>query len=126
MFYSKFCLGGIMKFSKDHAWVKEDGTVGVSDYAQKQLKDIVFIELPEKGRKLEKGKQAASIESVKSVSDVISPVSGEVIEVNEALKDDPTLVNKDSEGNGWLFKVKIENKDELNDLIEEEEYKKKQ
>ncbi len=116
-----------MKFSKDHTWVKVEGGIGVcgiSDYAQKQLKDIVFIELPEKGKKLEQGKQAASIESVKSVSDVISPVSGEVVEVNDALKDDPTLVNKDASGKGWIFKVKIEEKGELDKLMTEEDYKK--
>ena len=115
------------KFSKDHTWVKVEndiGIVGISDYAQKQLKDIVFIEMPEKGKKLEKGKTAASIESVKSVSDFISPVSCEVTEVNESLKSDPTLINKDSQDKGWIFKVKIENKDELNQLMTEEEYNK--
>jgi len=117
----------MLKFSKDHAWVKVDdniGTVGISDYAQKQLKDVVFVELPEKGKKVEKDKMAASIESVKSVSDINSPVSGEVIEINESLKDDPTLINKDSQGKGWLFKVKMEKKEELDSLITEGEYKK--
>ncbi len=108
-----------MKFSKDHTWVNEDGKVGISDYAQKQLKDIVFVELPEKGKKVEKGKQVATIESVKSVSDVISPVSGEVIEVNESLQEDPTIINSDCYGKGWLFKVKVEESD---DLMTEEEY----
>ena len=116
-----------MKFSKDHSWVKVEGDVaivGISDYAQKQLKDIVFVELPEKGKKVEKGKMAASIESVKSVSDFNSPVSGEVVDVNESLKKDPTLINKDSQGKGWLFKVKIDKKGELDNLMTEEEYNK--
>lgn len=117
----------MVKFSKDHSWVKVEGEIGVcgiTDYAQKQLKDIVFVELPEKGKKLEKGKAVASIESVKSVSDIISPVSGEIVEVNESLKNQPELINKDSMGEGWIFKVKIEDKEELNNLMTEEEYNK--
>lgn len=118
----------MLKFSKDHTWVKLEGDigiVGISDYAQKQLKDIVFVELPEKGGKVEKGKTIATIESVKSVSDIVSPVSGEVVEVNDKLKEDPTLINKDSQGEGWIFKVKLEDKKEKGDsLMTEEEYRK--
>lgn len=117
----------MIKFSKEHIWIKVEGDigiVGISDYAQKQLKDIVFVEMPEKGKKLEQGKMAATIESVKSVSDVISPISGEVIEVNENLMKNPTLINKDAMNKGWIFKVKISNKKELDKLITEQEYKK--
>ncbi len=117
----------MIKFSKDHSWVKLEGDigiVGVSDYAQKQLRDIVFVEMPEKGKKLEQGKMAATIESVKSVSDVISPVSGDVIEVNGNLKNQPDLINKDAMNKGWIFKVKMSNKKELDKLITEQEYKK--
>jgi glycine cleavage system H protein len=114
-----------LKYSKEHEWVKVEGDVGVigvTDFAQKQLTDIVFVELPDKGKKVEKDKQMAVIESVKSVSDVFSPVRGEVIEVNEKLKDNPDVINKDPYGEGWIVKVKIENKDELNDLMSAEDY----
>ena len=114
-----------LKYSKEHEWVKLEGDVaiiGVTDFAQKQLTDIVFVELLEKGKKVEKGKPMGVIESVKSVSDVFCPVTGEVIEVNEKLKDAPDIINKGPYGEGWLVKVKIENKDELNSLISAEDY----
>jgi len=114
-----------LKYSKEHEWVKVEGdigVIGVTDFAQKQLTDIVFVELPGKGKKVEAGKQMAVIESVKSVSDVFSPVRGEVIEVNEKLKDNPDVINKDPYGEGWIVKVKIESKDELNDLMSAEDY----
>lgn len=109
-----------LKYSKEHEWIKikgDIGIVGVTDFAQKQLTDIVFVELPEKGKKVEQGKQMAVIESVKSVSDVFSPVTGEVIEVNEKLNNNPELINKDPYGEGWIAKVKILNKGELNNLM---------
>ncbi len=114
-----------LKYSKEHEWVKVEGDVcivGVTDFAQKQLTDIVFVELPEKGKKVEQGKQMAVIESVKSVSDVFCPISGEVIEVNEKLKDAPDIINKDPYGEGWITKIKIEKKDELDGLMSAEDY----
>src|SRR6201995_224373 len=97
-------------FSRDHEWISVDGTtatVGITDYAQAQLGDIVFAEVPPAGTKVEKGKEAAVVESVKAASDVYAPVSGEVIEGNAALGDDPSLVNTAPEAEGWFFKVKL-------------------
>jgi len=114
-----------LKYSKEHQWLKVEGDiaiVGVTDFAQKQLTDIVFVELPEKGKKVEQNKPFAVIESVKSVSDVFSPVTGEVIEVNNKLADNPDVINKDPYGEGWIAKIKIENKDQLNTLMSSEEY----
>lgn len=114
-----------LKYSKGHEWVRVDRDIaimGVTDFAQKQLTDIVFVELPEKGKKVERGKHMAVIESVKSVSDVFSPVTGKVIEVNEKLKDNPELINKDPYGEGWIAKIKMANKDELNNLMSSEKY----
>ena len=114
-----------LKYGKEHEWVKLEGDIaiiGVTDFAQKQLTDIVFVELPEKGKKVEQNKQMAVIESVKSVSDIFSPLTGEVIEVNEKLKDAPDIINKDPYGEGWIAKVKIANKDELNSLMSAEDY----
>ncbi len=114
-----------LRYTKEHEWIKIEGdtcTVGITDFAQHQLTDIVFIELPEKGKKVEQFKQAAVIESVKSVSDIFAPVSGEIIEVNEELKDSPDLVNKSAFDKGWLFKIKMKNKDELKSLISAEKY----
>lgn len=114
-----------LKYSKEHEWIKVEGDIaiiGVTDFAQEQLTDIVFVELPEKGKKVEAGKQMAVIESVKSVSDIFSPVNGEVVEINEKLKDNPDIINKDPYGGGWMVKIKIENKDELNGLMSAEDY----
>jgi len=114
-----------LKYSKEHEWIKIEGDIGiigVTDFAQKQLTDIVFVELPEKGKKVEQNKPLGVIESVKSVSDVFSPVTCEVVEVNEKLKDNPDIINKDPYGEGWIVKVKIENRDELNDLMSADEY----
>lgn len=116
-----------LKYSKEHEWLKLEGDiaiVGVTDFAQKQLTDIVFVELPEKGKKVEQNKQMAVIESVKSVSDVFSPVSGEIVEINEKLKDNPNIINKDPYGEGWIAKIKIKNMDELNNLMLAEDYEK--
>lgn len=115
-----------LKYTKEHEWVKLEGDiaiVGVTDFAQKQLTNIVFVELPEKGKKVEQNKQMAVIESVKSVSDIFSPVTGEVIGVNEKLKDAPDIINKDPYGEGWMTKIKIENMGELNNLMSAEDYK---
>ena len=108
-------------------WLKienDTAIVGITDFAQNALNDIVFVELPDKGKKVEQSKTAATIESVKSVSDIYSPVSGEIIEINEQLKYHPEIINKEPFGKGWLFKVKIANKSELDKLMSSEEYTK--
>jgi glycine cleavage system H protein len=115
-----------IKFTKDHEWIRIDGdvaTVGISEYAQKQLGDVVFVELPEVGRNVVAGKEAAVVESVKAASEVYAPVAGDVIEVNEALADDPALVNRDPMGEGWFVKLRIENQSDLDDLMDEAAYK---
>ena len=112
-------------FTKEHEWIRIDGetaTVGISNHAQEQLGDIVFAEVPEAGRKLSKGQEAAVVESVKAASDVYAPVSGEVIEGNQAVADDPALVNSDPEGQGWFFKAKLDNPGELDGLMDEAAY----
>ncbi len=114
------------KFTKDHEWVQVDGdvaTVGVTDFAQSQLGDVVFVELPEAGRVLEQGKEAAVVESVKAASDVYAPVSGTVVEANQALVDDPSKVNGDAEGEGWFFKIQLKDASELDGLMDESAYK---
>ena len=113
-------------FSEDHEYVKvegDTGTIGISDYAQSQLGDVVYAELPKIGDILSQGDQAGVVESVKSASEVYTPVSGEVIEINEALNDSPGLINKDPLDDGWFFKVKLSNTDELDDLKNEDDYK---
>ena len=109
-------------FSQDHEWIDVDGetgTVGISDYAQGQLGDIVFVEVPEDGKKLAKGDDAAVVESVKAASDVYSPVSGTVVEGNAALADDPALFNSDPEGEGWFYKITLS---DLEALMNESAY----
>jgi glycine cleavage system H protein len=113
-------------FTKEHEWIRVDGdsaTVGISDHAQEALGDIVFVELPEAGRRVSKGQEAAVVESVKAASDVYSPVSGEVTEGNQAIADDPALVNSDPEGQGWFFKLKLDNPGELDGLMDETAYR---
>jgi glycine cleavage system H protein len=113
------------RYSKEHEWIRLDGdvaTVGISDYAQSQLGDIVFVEVPEKGKKLTKGGEAAVVESVKAASEVYAPVSGEVVEGNAALGANPALVNSAAMGDGWFFKMKVANKAELADLMDEKAY----
>lgn len=115
------------KFSKEHEWVKiENGEafVGLSDYAQKELGDVVFVELPEVDVTISKGDTCSTVESVKAVSDVYSPLSGEVVEVNEALEDDPSLVNKAPLTDGWIYKIKIDDDSELEELMSFEDYEK--
>jgi glycine cleavage system H protein len=112
-------------FTEDHEWVDVDGeigTVGISDYAQSQLGDIVFVDVPEEGKSLTKGDEAAVVESVKAASDVYSPVSGTVIEGNPALDDEPALVNSDAEGEGWFFKIGLSDSSELEELMDEAAY----
>lgn len=112
-------------FTEDHEWVDVDGdtgTVGISDYAQSQLGDIVFVDVPEEGKELAKGDDAAVVESVKAASDVYSPVSGIVVEANNELGDTPNLVNDDAEGDGWFFKLTLSDPDELKGLMDESAY----
>lgn len=112
-------------FSEDHEYIHVDGdigTVGLSEHAQETLGDIVYVELPKVGAKLDKKAQAGVVESVKSASELYSPVSGEVIEINDALSGDPAQVNQDPLGNGWFYKMKITNDSELNELKDEETY----
>jgi len=114
------------KYTQDHEWVKVDGdvvTVGVTDFAQEQLTDIVFVELPEVGRKVSKGDAVVVLESVKSVADVYAPCDGEVSEVNSALEDSPEKVNDDAFGDGWLFKLKADEAD-WSDLMDAATYQK--
>jgi glycine cleavage system H protein len=113
-------------FTKEHEWIRVEGdtaTVGISNHAQEQLGDVVFAEVPEAGRKVSKGQESAVVESVKAASDVYAPVSGEVVEGNQALADDPSLVNSDPEGQGWFFKIKLDNPGELDGLMEEGAYR---
>ncbi len=113
-------------FTKDHEWLSVDGgtaTVGVTDYAQSALGDVVFVELPAAGATVTKGKEAAVVESVKAASDVYSPVSGTVTEANAALEEDPALVNTSPEANGWFFKLTLSDAGELDGLMDEGAYK---
>jgi glycine cleavage system H protein len=116
------------KFTEEHEWVNVDGevaTIGVTDYAQKELGDVVYVELPSVGDTIEKGDACSNIESVKAVSDIYSPLSGEIVEVNESLEDAPETINKDPYGEGWIFKLKMNDAgqlDELMDFAKYEEY----
>jgi glycine cleavage system H protein len=112
-------------FTQDHEWVDVDGdigTVGISEYAQSQLGDVVFVDVPEAGKTLTKGDEAAVVESVKAASDVYSPVSGTVTEGNAALTDDSSLVNSDAEAAGWFFKLTLSDPSELDSLMDEAAY----
>lgn len=113
-------------YSKEHEWIRVEGdqaTVGITDFAQGQLGDVVFVEVPEAGREVSRGGEAAVVESVKAASDVYSPVGGEVTEGNQALVDDPALVNTDPEGEGWFFRIRLADNQELNDLMNADQYK---
>jgi glycine cleavage system H protein len=115
------------KYSKKHEWVELDGdiaTIGITKHATEQLGDIVFTEVPDAGKAFEAGGEAAVVESVKAASDVYSPISGEVTENNQDIVSDPSLVNQDPEGNGWFFKVKVTNADQINELMTKDEYDK--
>ncbi len=113
-------------FTKDHEWISTEGdtaTVGITDFAQAQLGDVVFVEVPEPGRQVSKGGEAAVVESVKAASDVYAPVTGEVVEGNQALVDDPALVNSDAEGEGWFFRLRLADPSELDGLMDAAEYR---
>ncbi|CAM5411235.1 glycine cleavage system H protein [Aquamicrobium terrae] len=112
-------------YTQDHEWLRVEGgvaTVGITDYAQEQLGDLVFVELPEAGKSLTKGDTAVVVESVKAASDVYAPVDGEVVEVNEALSADPALVNSAPAGDGWLWKMKLADESQLEGLLDEAGY----
>lgn len=115
-----------MRYTKDHEWVTVDGnvaTVGITDYAQQQLGDVVFVDLPAVGKKLTKNGEAAVVESVKAASEVYAPLAGEVVEVNGALEGAPATVNEDAQGKGWFMKLKLDNPADVNELMDEAAYK---
>ena len=114
------------RYTKDHEWIRLDGdvaTVGITEHAQSQLGDIVFVELPEIGRKVEKGGEAAVVESVKAASDVYAPASGEVVAINDSLGSEPAAINEEAEGKGWFFRLKLSAPGELDALMSAEQYK---
>ena len=114
-----------LKFSKEHEWIRIEGdiaVVGITDYAQNALGDVVYVEVPEPGASMTQGAEAGVIESVKAASEIYAPASGEVVEGNAALSDDPALINTSPAGDGWIFKLKLSDASELSDLMNEEEY----
>lgn len=116
-----------LRFTRDHEWIRveqDEGTVGITDFAQKQLGDIVYVELPAIGSTVAKGGPVAVVESVKAASDVYTPASGEVIAVNQALADDPGRVNAGAEGDGWFFQIRLADPDELKELMDKDAYAK--
>jgi len=115
-----------LRYSEEHEWVSVDGevaTVGISDFAQQQLGDVVFVELPEIGRTVTRGDEVAVVESVKAASEVYAPVSGEVVEVNELLSDEPGTVNESAEADGWFFRLRLTDRSELDELMDGAAYK---
>ena len=115
-----------LRYAKSHEWVRISGdtaTVGITDHAQHELTDIVFVELPEVGRKVKAGEACAVVESVKTASDIYSPVSGEVVEANKTVVDDPARVNQEPHAGGWFFKIKLSNPVELNSLLSPDDYR---
>ncbi len=114
-----------VKYTKDHEWIAPDGDtakVGISNYAQEQLGDVVFVELPDVGRQVKQSEEAAVVESVKAASEIYAPASGEVVAVNEALADEPALVNSDALGAGWFFEIRLSDPSELDALMDEAAY----
>ena len=116
-----------VKFSKEHEWIKLEGeiaTIGITNHAAEMLGDIVFVELPEKGSNVEKDGTAGVVESTKAASDIYTPVSGEIFDINQSIIDDPSKINEDPEGGAWFFKLKIKDKTEMDSLMNREEYDK--
>jgi glycine cleavage system H protein len=114
------------RYTKDHEWIRLDGdvaTVGITEHAQEQLGDIVYVELPEIGKQVTKGGDAAVVESVKAASDVYSPASGEVVAINDALGATPGAINEEAEGKGWFFRLRLSSPDELTELMSAEQYR---
>ena len=115
----------VLRFTKDHEWVRQDGdtvVIGITDYAQQQLGDIVYVELPEPGTRVEAGKEAAIVESAKAASEVYAPVSGEIVAINDAIVADPAKVNADAMGEGWFVKIKLADARQLDGLMDEAAY----
>ena len=115
-----------LRFSEEHEWVLLDGdiaTIGISDFAQQQLGDVVFIELPDVGRTVERGAEVAVVESVKAASEIYVPLSGEIVEINDALADNPAMVNESAEGDGWFFKMRLNDTAQVNELMDAAAYK---
>ena len=113
------------KYSKDHEWIELNGdiaTIGITNHAQESLGDIVFVDLPETGKIVSAGSEVSVIESVKAASDIYSPVDGEIIEINDKLSNEASLINKDAESNGWIFKLKISNASQINKLMSHDDY----
>jgi glycine cleavage system H protein len=118
---------GEKKFSKQHEWISIEGevaTVGITKHASEMLGDVVFVELPDQGKSIEKDGQAGVVESTKAASDIYSPIAGEVVDTNKSIVDDPAAVNKDPEGNAWFFKIKIKNQADLDELMNKADYEK--
>ena len=118
---------GEKKFSKQHEWISIEGevaTVGITKYASEMLGDVVFVELPDQGKSIEKDGQAGVVESTKAASDIYSPIAGEVVDTNKSIVDDPAAVNKDPEGSAWFFKIIIKNKSDLDELMSKADYEK--
>ncbi len=116
----------MLRFTEDHEWLKLDGdvaTVGITEHATEQLGDLVFVELPDVGAEVEKGGEAGTVESVKAASDIFAPLSGEIIEVNEAIVEDPSVVNGDPMGAGWFFKMKLTDASDAESLMDDAAYK---
>ena len=116
-----------VKFSKEHEWIKLEGevaTIGIAKHASEMLGDIVFVELPKKGSTVEKDGTAGVVESTKAASDIYTPVSGEVVDINQSIVDEPSMINSDPEGNAWFFKLKIKDQSEMNTLMSGDEYTK--
>ena len=115
-----------VKYTKDHEWVRLDGgvaTIGITNYAQEQLGDVVFVEVPEAGARFDAGAEAAVVESVKAASEVYAPLTGEIVEGNPAVADDPSLVNSDPEGAGWFFKMKPDDLSQLDAMLDDAAYR---
>jgi len=115
-----------VKYTKDHEWIRLDGdvaTIGITNYAQEQLGDVVFVEVPEAGTRFDAGAEAAVVESVKAASEVYAPLTGEIVEGNQALADDPSLVNSDPEGAGWFFKMKPDDLSQMDDMLDDVAYR---
>ncbi len=115
-----------LRYTKTHEWVKVNGntaTVGITEYAQSEISDVVYVELPEVGKEVKKGNQISVVESVKAAFDIYAPLSGKVVEVNVSLEDDPSIVNSDPYGNGWMYKLELSDLSEINELLDSEGYK---
>ena len=117
-----------LRYTSKHEWMKLENEkiaiVGITDYAQKLLKEVVYVELPEEGKKVVKDESCATVESVKSVSDIFSPISGEISEINKVLENEPELINNSPYEQGWLYRLRIDNKKELDELMDSDQYKK--